>query len=52
MRKYHTTIEDFNLIEDNILTVEEANAKEMYYINKFDSYKNGYNSTLGGDSGF
>lgn len=52
MAKYKITIENFSIIEDNILTVEEANAKEIYYIAKYDSYHNGYNSTLGGDSGF
>lgn len=31
------------------LTVEEAKAKEKELIKKYDSYKNGYNSTLGGD---
>lgn len=52
MAKYKTTINCFSIIEDNILTVEEANAKEIYYIAKYNSYYNGYNSTLGGDSGF
>lgn len=31
-------------------TFEELNEKESYYIAKFDSYKNGYNMTSGGDS--
>lgn len=31
------------------LTAEEAKAKEKELIKKYDSYKNGYNSTLGGD---
>ncbi len=30
---------------------KEANAKEKKYILKYDSYKNGYNATLGGDTG-
>ena len=29
-------------------SLEEAYELEQYYINKFDTYKNGYNSTLGG----
>lgn len=29
----------------------ELNAQECFYINLYDSYKNGYNSTPGGDSG-
>ena len=49
MRKYKITIENFSVLENNILTKEEANAKEIYYISKFDSFKNGYNSTPGGD---
>ena len=32
------------------LTMEELNKKEMYYIEKYDSYKNGYNQTYGGDN--
>lgn len=37
-------------IFDTALTLEELNEKEAYYIEKFDSYKNGYNMTSGGDS--
>ena len=32
MRKYNITIEAFSIIEDNITTQEEANAREIYYI--------------------
>lgn len=35
---------------DTALTFEELNKKESYYIKYFDSYKNGYNMTSGGDS--
>ena len=28
---------------------EELNAKEQYYIQKYDTYNNGYNCTLGGE---
>ena len=35
---------------DTALTFEELNKKESYYIEYFDSYKNGYNMTSGGDS--
>lgn len=35
---------------DTALTFEELNEKEIYYIKKFDSYKNGYNMSFGGDS--
>lgn len=35
---------------DIALTIDKLNEKETYYIKKFDSYKNGYNMTFGGDS--
>lgn len=47
MRKYHTTIDNFSVVEDNILTSEEANAKEIYYIKYYDSIHNGYNIGIG-----
>ena len=31
-------------------TLEELNEKESYYISLFDSYRNGYNQSFGGDS--
>ncbi len=37
-----------HIILENNLTLEEANEKEAYYIRLYDSYKNGYNATLGG----
>ena len=42
----------FEVIEvfDTANTIEELNEKETYYINLFDSYKNGYNQSFGGDS--
>lgn len=42
----------FEVIEmfDTAETIEELNKKETYYINLFDSYKNGYNQSFGGDS--
>ena len=36
-------------IFDVALTECELNEKEIFYIEKFDSFRNGYNSTLGGD---
>lgn len=43
------------VIEDNILSQEEANNREIFYIKFYNSYIgfnncNGYNATLGGDS--
>lgn len=42
----------FEVVEvfDTAETFEELNGKETYYINLFDSYKNGYNQSYGGDS--
>lgn len=42
----------FNVVEifDVAETLEELNEKETYYIKLFDSYKNGYNQTFGGDN--
>ena len=35
---------------DTALTIDELNEKETHYIKEFDSYKNGYNQSFGGDS--
>lgn len=51
MRKYNITIEAFSIIEDNITSQDEANSKEIYYIQEFNSIKNGYNITEGGQCG-
>ena len=48
MRKYRIDITCFSIIEDNIITLEESNAKEIYYINLYNSWKRGYNSNSGG----
>ena len=34
-----------------VSTKEEANEKEQFYIKQYDSFKNGYNATIGGDCG-
>jgi len=39
-----------NLVE-TVKTVEELNQKEKFWIKKYDSYRNGYNETEGGDGG-
>ena len=36
------------IIEDNIPTLELANEREKYWIEFYDSYNHGYNSTIGG----
>lgn len=51
MRKYNITIEAFSIIEDNITTQDEANVREIYYIQEYDSIKNGYNIAEGGQHG-
>lgn len=36
-------------IESGIVSIEELNAREAYYIQVYDTFKNGYNMTTGGD---
>lgn len=48
MRKYGLENFTFEIIE--ICNQEELNNKERYYIEKYDTFFNGYNLTLGGDS--
>lgn len=45
-------IENFEIIKelDIAKTKEELDEKEIYYINLYDSLRNGYNRTIGGDS--
>lgn len=40
---------EFSIIDDKAKTLEELCSLEKHYIEKFDSYKNGYNSTSGGE---
>lgn len=42
-------IENFIVEELEECNTEEINQKEIEYINKFDTYSNGYNATLGGE---
>jgi len=48
IRKYGTDIWVHSILETCALA-DEAKAQEVKYIEKYDSYKNGYNATLGGD---
>lgn len=41
--------ESFNFSVIDICEDSELNAKEIYWINYYDTYKNGYNRTLGGE---
>ncbi len=56
IKKYNWTNFSHEIIESNIETQELANEREMYWIKYYNSYigfdnTNGYNMTLGGDSG-
>lgn len=51
MRKYNITKENFEILENDIASNELADSREVYWINFYNSYKNGYNSTIGGDVG-
>jgi len=48
IRKYGIENFSFEIIKE--CTPDELNDLERYYINLYDTYYNGYNSTLGGDS--
>lgn len=47
MRKYGVEAFKVDLVEE--CDESMLNDREIYYIDKYDSYKNGYNATLGGD---
>lgn len=47
-RKYGLKNFAFEILEE--CSISELNEKEQYYIKKYDTYKNGYNSTLGGQT--
>ena len=51
IRKYGFSDFDFQIVEDNITNDEELNTKEKYWIEYYNSYYDGYNSTLGGERG-
>jgi len=48
MNKYGTDNFYYEILEENI-PYEKLDEKEVFYIEKFDSFHNGYNSTPGGD---
>ena len=48
MNKYGSENFYYEILEDNI-PYELLDEREVYYIEKFDSFNNGYNSTPGGD---
>lgn len=48
LRKYSIDLFSIEILEYDIATITEANSREIFYIDKFDSYRNGYNMTKGG----
>ena len=48
IKKYGKSNFSIEVLEENI-NINELNDKEIYYIQKYDSFNNGYNSTKGGD---
>lgn len=41
--------DNFEFLILEICSEDELNSKEMFYVEQFDAYKNGYNQTCGGD---
>lgn len=50
LRKHYENF-TIEILEDNI-PISNLSEKEKYYIQLYDSYKNGYNLTKGGNGGF
>lgn len=51
LEKYGLDAFDVCEVLDTAMSAEELDEKEIYYIDYFDSYNNGYNLTLGGERG-
>lgn len=49
IRKYGEEYYTLEILEDNILTDNEADEREKYWIKFYDTYWNGYNQTMGGN---
>ena len=50
IKKYGWDNFEHEILEKDIDSVKKANEREIYWISKYDSYKNGYNLTSGGDN--
>ena len=50
IRKYGFDDFEWEVLEE--VNDDKLNEREVYYIEMFDTFKNGYNSTLGGESGY
>lgn len=51
IRKYGPDMFDHKILSDGIQDHKQAQEMEKFFIQKFDSYHNGYNETMGGDGG-
>jgi group I intron endonuclease len=51
IKKHGKEVFERIILEDNIENLEKLNELEIFYIQKYDTFKNGYNLTLGGDGG-
>ena len=49
IRKYGAKDFTYEIIEDGIKSAETLNERERYWISYYNSYYDGYNSTMGGD---
>lgn len=50
MKKYGANNFDLTVLEDDIFDENVLNERESYYIDKFDTFNNGYNMNRGGDN--
>ena len=50
MRKYGIENFTFEVLQDNITTYEQLDKAEIYWIDFYDSYYNGYNASKGGQA--
>jgi len=48
IRKYGIDNFKVEILEEGITSLPEVNCREIYHIKQFDTYKNGYNMTIGG----
>lgn len=51
LNKYDSNVFNWEIVENNIL-IDNLNDKEIFYIQKYNSFKKGYNSTPGGSIRF
>ena len=50
IKKYGCDAFEVDEVHDTAMSQNELNEKEIYYVNKYDSFYHGYNNTYGGDS--